>query len=37
LAPKGNELFVYPTDAGAGIRLSTLLIASVELLRPSAH
>ena len=37
LSPKGTELFLYASDTGSGIRLSTLLIASVELARPSAR
>ena len=38
LSPKGTEFFVYRNnEAGAGIRLSTLLIASVEPMRPTAR
>jgi hypothetical protein len=38
LSPDGTEFFVYrDNEAAAGIRLSTLLVASVEPLRPAAH
>jgi hypothetical protein len=38
LSPKGTTLFVFRNDAdGSGISFSTLLIASVEPLRPAAH
>ena len=37
LSPKGAEFCVYPhAEAGAAIRLSTLLIASIEPLQRSA-
>jgi hypothetical protein len=38
LSPNGAQLFVFRSDAdGAGITLSTMLVASVERLRPAAH
>lgn len=38
LSPNGGELFVYRnTEGDSGIKLSTLLIASVEPLRPATH
>ena len=38
LSPNGVQLFLFRSDSDdAGIALSTLLVASVERLRPATH